>query len=343
MEQETLSYLTRRSVSASELLTGSWLPKVARENFATCQRLSKNRPLAPDCALTWGSCCSGSEGARFVVDAMNEALTCQGSLCRLTHAFSCEVNPEKRKWISFVSRAGHRALQPCPRSPQAERDCSEDEGRSKDAGQPTPEQEQADLPCIFTNILDMGNDRAECWQHAGFCRVPCVDVLIIGTLCKDMSRANPGIVRQQAVLQHQRSKGGSAQTFRGFLSYLDAHHPLVVLFENVDSMEDAKAGGVSNADIFHAEVSSRGYESQSVMLDSAQFGLAARRRRVYILLVRVGGSPLLSFEGRPLGAVFQTFRGLLSGCLRKGPCASEILLPPTDQAVQDEQGPPGKA
>ena len=40
---------------------------------------------------------------------------------------------------------------------------------------------------------DLGQETAECWVHGRFCLVPSVDLLIVGTSCKDMSRANPEV------------------------------------------------------------------------------------------------------------------------------------------------------
>ena len=83
-----------------------------------------------------------------------------------------------------------------------------------------------------------------------------MDLLIVGTSCKDMSKANPS-TRGKAgtpVLSQTTSKGGSAATFRAFLDYMDNHRPLMILFENVDSMDDANAAtGCSNRDVFLAD------------------------------------------------------------------------------------------
>ena len=48
----------------------------------------------------------------------------------------------------------------------------------------------------------------------------------------------------------------------------------MLLFENVDSMEDAKVGGASNMDVLKSEMSSRGYEGQVVRTDAFEFWLA---------------------------------------------------------------------
>lgn len=83
-------------------------------------------------------------------------------------------------------------------------------------------------------------------------------------------------------------------------------------------------------------MASHGYEGQSVLTDSSEFGLPARRRRLYVFLVRVQGNPLLSFQDRSVDSIFTTFGGLLSGCVRSGPCASVVLLPDHHEAVKAE-------
>ena len=81
-------------------------------------------------------------------------------------------------------------------------------------------------------------------------------------------------------------KGGSAQTFRGMLEYVQHHSPAIVVFENVDTIDDR--GATSNLDILLAEMGNRGYEHQVIMSDAALFGLPARRRRVYVLFLMLG-------------------------------------------------------
>ena len=89
-------------------------------------------------------------------------------------------------------------------------------------------------------------------------------------------------------------------------------------------------------DIFMNQMAAHGYEGQSVLTDSSEFGLPARRRRLYIFLVRVDGDPLLSFQDRSVDAIFTTFGGLLGGCTRSGPCATSVLLADEDPAVLAE-------
>ena len=94
-----------------------------------------------------------------------------------------------------------------------------------------------------------------------------------------------------------------------------------------------KTGGQSNMDVFLSQMAAHGYEGQRVLTDSCEFGLPARRRRLYVFLVRVEANPLLSFLDRSVDAIFSTFGALLAGCVRQGPCASEILLKDDDPVV----------
>ena len=150
---------------------------------------------------------------------------------KFEHVFSCELNGDKRKWIHASSSLAEPAF-----TKMSARILGEDSVPKVDMESVL---KATDAPCVFTDVTDMGAAQAECWEHGpGMCHVKSVDLLIVGTSCKDMSRANPAYGRQDLVLNAKESKGGSAQTFQGLLSYLEHHRPLMILFENVDSMED---------------------------------------------------------------------------------------------------------
>ena len=174
--------------------------------------------------------------------------------------------------------------------------------------------------------------------------MPPVDILVAGTSCKDMSRANSGAAAKSPslVLTQATSRGGSADTFQGFLQYVESHRPFFIFFENVDAMMDESskssgAGGAgSNMDVFLAELSSRGYEAQAVIVDANEFGLPCRRRRCHVFLIRAIANPLVDFADRSVDAVFTTFRGLLSACICQAPCASKVRLDSKDLAVKAE-------
>lgn len=81
-------------------------------------------------------------------------------------------------------------------------------------------------------------------------------------------------------------------------------------------------------------MAAHGYEGQSVLTDSSEFGLPARRRRLYIFLVRVQGNPLLSFQDRSVDSIFTTFGGLLAGCVRHDPVRARFSLKTATQQCE---------
>ncbi|CAE7359426.1 unnamed protein product [Symbiodinium necroappetens] len=181
--------------------------------------------------------------------------------------------------IGFAQLFGITKKNPIERKPieepKEDNDDKSEAGASEmDAVSDVGADEPAQPVCIFRNILDMASAEAECVVHKKKCPIPTVDILVVGTSCKDMSRIN-NAAPKSAVLRMEASKGGSAQTFQGLLGLLDTRPPAIVLFENVDTIDDNKDGGESNLDIFKAETSSRGYDAQVVMTDAYEFGLSA--------------------------------------------------------------------
>ena len=186
-------------------------------------------------------------------------------------------------------------------------------------------------------FCNVGEREAWCITHNRQCLVQRVDLWIVGTVCKDMSKQNLNRQRHKGpVLKGLTSPSGSAQTFRGFLAYVSSHTPSIIVFENVDAMDDKDVGGVNNLDILLAEMSSRGYEGQRFLLDSSEFGLPARRRRVYCIFMRVVANPCLSFRHRTVDQTMCTLRLLVRSARRRAPCVSQVLLADDDSAVENE-------
>eukprot|EP00969_Alexandrium_andersonii_P013333 581551-Alexandrium_andersonii.AAC.1 len=101
-----------------------------------------------------------------------------------------------------------------------------------------------------------------------------------------MSRANPNFRRNRSVLTQTSSAGGSASTFHGLLSYMDAKAPDWFMWENVDSIaspddEDSASAATktSNLDVALAEFSNRMYECQAFLVNSCEYGLPQSRKR----------------------------------------------------------------
>ena len=146
--------------------------------------------------------------------------------------------------------------------------------------------------------------------------------------CKSKSRANSSVDRQKLVLAETQSKGGSAQTFRGFLAYCEVHRPTFVIYENVDSIDDKVSNTTeTNLTLLMKSMQDLGYQGQKVMTDAQEFGLPCRRRRLYVFFVLVS-DPRLNQRSRDTVQVFETFRKLVSSCVRSAPCATKCLLNP---------------
>ena len=128
--------------------------------------------------------------------------------------------------------------------------------------------------------------------------------------------------------------GGSAQTFHGLLAYIDRCPPNLVIYENVDSMDEGS--GETNVDILLSEFSSRGYEGQRMTLDAHSFGLPQHRRRMWVLCVRVVANSRATFVDRQIDQVFVTCCACVSACQTAAPCASGVLLVDDDTVVAAE-------
>ena len=107
-----------RVTRSQDVVDGTLLPFLWRqnlENFKTA--LSLGDPLVPlgvpgqsrgpeALDLIWASCCSGSEGVKYVVEAANLAMAEQGFPVEFHDRFSCEISTPKQKWIKAVLRSG---------------------------------------------------------------------------------------------------------------------------------------------------------------------------------------------------------------------------------------------
>ncbi|CAK9103619.1 Uncharacterized protein SCF082_LOCUS48398, partial [Durusdinium trenchii] len=259
-----------RVTCPEDIVDGALLPKLAKENFQSFKAASPASPMAfglsPEKAdgleLTWGSCCSGSEGVHYVVAAVEDALNDLGYYVKFKHMFSCESNKHKREWVQHVLKMGNVFQSPV-------------------------DWKCAEYGCVFSDISYMRDKVAMCEHHQQDCPIVGVDFLFIGTSCKDLSRANSSVDRSKLVFSQEKSKGGSAQTFKGFIEYCQGHRPTCVLYENVDSIDDKISNSAeTNLTLLMQAMGDIGYQGQKVLTDAAQFGLPCRRRRMYILFVR---------------------------------------------------------
>ena len=298
---------SERQVSAKDIMSGDFLSKLASENVGAFLNLAPSRQVAPARKLTWASACSGSGGDKLVQAAMASAYKEQGIAIEFETVFDCEIDTGKQKYL----QQSQESLQPGLR------------------------------PCLFKDIGELGNQTAECVVHGANCRVPGADVLCCCTSCRDVAKPNTKNKSDGSVFKQTTSAGGSAQTWKGFLAYLEVHRPVLFFFENSDTISDVNNAPTgrdrhSHLDLLLSEIASRGYETQPMVLKSSFFGLPQSRRRLYLVGVLTRSCQALDFSRRTLKHIFTTFRGFVHVGQRKPPCASDLLLPDSDPCVEVE-------
>ena len=293
---------------------GAALRELAREH---CQHfsvlLTESRQLGPDRTITIGTGCTGSAADALVFEAMEEAYREYLPDITFKYTFNCEINDRKRNWIMKL----HEALA--------------HDGTT----------DSVLVPCMFGDVLELGGSEAYCYAHDRKCEIPSVDFFLCCTSCKDFSKQNNK--RSQGLVTQQTStSGGSAQTLRGLNAYIEAHRPTIILFENVDGIDDAKEwceqsqSDVSDMDVLCSQWHSRGYETQKVESNTCQFGLPVVRKRLLAMAVLCQASPSVVFGDRPVGNVFQTLRSLIKVGERTPQCATKAILPKEDENVVSE-------
>ena len=296
-----------RQLPAQAIWDGTLLDRLAQQHIEDFMKVIPLRSV--NLELTWGTICSGGEVVLFVLDSISRAFQAHGLTLKFTHMFSCEVKQSLQEWIAGVFQESNTA-------------CG----------------------CCFSQAEDMGKQKAQCVKHSRLCDVPTVDILIAGTSCKDFSKASPCHRTYKGdktmVLSLPSSVGGSAETFHGFSSYLQKHAVSIVLFENVDTIDEAldQSGSrqLTNLQVVIKTLQIAGLSTLTILTDSALFGLPQQRRRYYLLAVKIAGSPHFSFAQTPLREVFSTVRSFISVCQRRHPCASELILCQTDPTVESE-------
>lgn len=301
---------SQASVIASAVLDGTYLDVLAHEHAVAFSRvLAPSAP--PKTTLLWGTICSGGEVLIFIVQSLKEMYKTFGFDLHIVHRFSCEIKPNVQEWIKSVTQ-------------------ERGEGSAHAA-------DGHEHFCLFDRAEDMGNDCAKCARH-GVCPVPRVDILMMGTSCKDVSRASSAYKAGSLVMGMSSSIGGSAQTFQGAELYLHTHVVNMFLFENVDALDDA--GDLSshrtNLSIVVDRFKACGFAVKVYLMDSSMFGLPQSRRRYYILGMKESGAAIFDFAAQSAQTVLDNAEKLVRLCQRAPPCASQLLLSDDDPAVDLE-------
>lgn len=125
-------------------------------------------------------------------------------------------------------------------------------------------------PKLFRDVIELGKDKAHTAYGAEIEVPGDVDLLVAGTSCVDYSNLN----NQKKDIDN---KGESGQTFRGMLSWVNRHRPLIVVLENVQSAPWDRV-----AEYFQ-EV---GYSARPVKLDTKDYYIPHTRSRGYLVAFR---------------------------------------------------------
>ena len=204
--------------------------------------------------------------------------------CHFEQRWLCEKNPKKRKFSAMV--AGDSDV------------------------------------CVFGDVADLGEKTAYCHQHKQEWPVEDVTCAIGGFSCKDVSIANNESDRSGLVLDKATSKGGTAESFNGFLSLTDVHDIDWAVLENTDGLLEGEV--VANIDVLLAKCASRNYEVLPLVCDNTQHGLPWFRIRMFFLLIKVLSK---MFRVRGYAEFFKTFVAKVETCKRRPPSLEDVLYP----------------
>ena len=321
-------------VAPEHFKDGSLIQRLADEHCELFGQLfHEKRAVFPPRELLLGSACTGSASEVVVANSFQRAVNAvSDSGFRLRPVFSCEIKKEKRKWIAGVHEAFQDACAPSANASASGQGLAS--GHSVTSGQASS---GASCCCIFHDIADLGAARAMCSTHGRSCPVPVCNIFVCCTSCKDFSRMAPPAeapTGRGPLLLQASSRGSSAQTFHGMLAYITWARPAIVIFENVEAINDTDdSDDLSNLDVVLSELSSRGYECQHMTGDALAYGCPQGRVRLYIVAVMVVANAEFDFITRPVRSTLKTLRALLTVCGRLPPCASQVLYAATDKRV----------
>jgi len=307
-----------KEIVAKQIVEGTLLDDLADEHLSEFMPDTSVHPVPEE--MTFGTLCSGSDVCRDVLGSLSGAFRRRGVNMTFRQTFSCEKIDEKRK---FCIAMGGRDV------------------------------------CAFKNMKDMCSSEIWCDTHHRRCRVERPQGVIVGFSCKDMSKATAqtkkldrttykfqsqknkaSTAKNCSVLSLKTSVGGSAETFHWLMDFTDSYHPDWLLCENTDGMADGisdddaeTAKDEQNLNIFRAELGSRHYEVQPIMLNTVHYGLPARRRRLYFLCVS-GRSVIISVVH--LNDDLRKFLSLLEKCKRRPPSLLDVMADEDDVFVKQE-------
>ena len=237
---------SEKSPLASQLPPIHSIPEMYRDIVARLPELTAFAKKIEGRPLRVATMCSGTESPLLALGLFSRFLKEDEHVdFRIQHVFSCEIEPFKQAYIE-------RNFSP---------------------------------PILFRDVCELGEEYAyveSCYlvysgllsyrttAYGAKVKVPGdVDVLVAGTSCVDYSTLNNS---QQDI----DANGESGRTFRGMLSWVSRHRPVVVILENVCSAPwDRVVEKFAKVD----------YSAKHIRLDTKNYYIPHTRSRGYLMAV----------------------------------------------------------
>ena len=248
--------------------------------------------------MTYSTMCSGSDICKEALAALSRAFAKAGHDVRFDQKWACEIDPQKRQWLLGLHE---------------------------------------NKICVFMDArhLSASSDfMAYCETHKQRCLVVPTQALLVGFSCKEFSRANSSSkVQKSNLLKSASSSGSSVETYRSMVAHIEETKPSFIMIENSDALCDGSEKEDSNLNVLLATLSSYGYDSQAMLLNTAAYGLPNRRPRTYIVAVLVEN---VDMRIKSLDAYFKNFVLMLDRAKRDPPSATDCLLPDNERLVKEQ-------
>jgi site-specific DNA-cytosine methylase len=170
---------------------------------------------------------------------------------RTKHAFACESDAKKRLFISRMFPS---------------------------------------LDSLFVNVFNLNGERSVSSKTAGAVevrQVPSVTLFVCGFSCTSISPLNPHSKQHRAA--GFKSSSQTASTYQGQLKYIKKHRPLIVINENVESLNwassDTSSEGTPTSMLDQVLQTYRriGYKAMYKLTNPIHLGMPQSRPRYYIM------------------------------------------------------------
>ena len=200
--------------------------------------------------------------------------------------------------------------------------------------------------CIFNDIMQLGQQKAQCMRHGRQCEVP-TDVVFwsCGFSCCPYSRLNPHNPSNKGVLDRLEKSNeplpsDGVDTAVGNLHFMSKARPLFSFLENVEDFHggDEKTGALSDADLLHQAAGNlahlqrkfkdEGFLVCTMVVNAKHYSLPQHRRRLYFVVVALD-HPMLKVH--PPATLTMEIRGVLEMIK-----LIDFVLPPGEEHEEAE-------